>query len=145
MLTLGWSDGATFLPIDFALLSSKNCLNGISEHIDKPSSGYRRRAEALKPDPEVIPIMIQRALDSGKHASYILMDTWFTQQPLIKAITDQGLEVIGMVKNLKQRYMVNEFERTLPFRYTINRQKSSSKFYSYRSSKWCTCKNRVFP
>ena len=56
MLTLGWSDGATFMPIDFALLSSKNRLNGISEHIDKRSSGYRRRAEALKPAPEVIPL-----------------------------------------------------------------------------------------
>ncbi len=107
MLTLGWSDGATFMPIDFALLSSKNRLNGISDHIDKRSSGYRRRVEALKPSPEVIPPMIQRALDSGIDASYILMDTWFTQLPLIKAITDQGLDIIGMVKNLKQRYVVN--------------------------------------
>jgi hypothetical protein len=34
------------------------------------------------------------------------MDTWFTQQPLIKAIVEQGLDVIGMVKNAKQRYQV---------------------------------------
>jgi hypothetical protein len=107
MLTLGWSDGSTFMPLDYALLSSKNRLNEISEHIDKRSSGYRRREEALKPAPEVIPPMIQRALDTGIDASYVLMDTWFTQQPLIKAITDQGLDVIGMVKNLKQRYVVN--------------------------------------
>ncbi|TYS46791.1 transposase [Bacillus infantis] len=107
MLTLGWSDGSTFMPLDYALLSSKNRLQEISEHIDKRSSGYRRRAEALKPAPEVIPPMIQRALDTGIDASYVLMDTWFTQQPLIKAITDQGLDVIGMVKNLKQRYIVN--------------------------------------
>ena len=32
------------------------------------------------------------------------MDSWFTQAPLIKAITDKGLDVIGMVKQLKQRY-----------------------------------------
>jgi hypothetical protein len=36
------------------------------------------------------------------------MDTWFTQQPLIQAIVEQGLDVIGMVKNAKQRYNVNE-------------------------------------
>lgn len=48
MLTLGWSDGATFLPVDLSLLSSKKSqINGISENIDKRSSGYNRRKEAL--------------------------------------------------------------------------------------------------
>jgi hypothetical protein len=51
--------------------------------------------------------MIERALSNGIEASYVLMDTWFTQQPLIKAIVEQGLDVIGMVKNAKQRYQVN--------------------------------------
>ena len=35
------------------------------------------------------------------------MDTWFTQQPLIQAIVEQGLDVIGMVKNAKQRYQID--------------------------------------
>jgi len=34
------------------------------------------------------------------------MDTWFTQQPLIQAIVEQGLDVIGMVKATNQRYLV---------------------------------------
>jgi hypothetical protein len=51
--------------------------------------------------------MIDRALSKGIEASYVLMDTWFTQQPLIQAIVEQGLDVIGMVKNAKQRYNVN--------------------------------------
>lgn len=48
--------------------------------------------------------MIKRALSQGIDDSYVLMDTWFTQQPLIKSIVDQGLDVIGMVKDTKQRY-----------------------------------------
>ncbi|MEZ0117366.1 IS4 family transposase [Heyndrickxia faecalis] len=108
MLTLGWSDGATFLPVDFSLLSSKKSqINGISENIDKRSSGYKRRKEALQTAPEQIPGMIARAMNSGIDASYVLMDSWFTQQPLIKEITEQGLDVIGMVKKLKQRYFVD--------------------------------------
>ncbi len=108
MLTLGWSDGATFIPIDFSLLSSKKSqINGISSKIDKRSSGYKRRVEALQTAPEQIPNMIKRAMDAGIEASYVLMDTWFTQQPLIKNIKEQGLDVIGMVKNLKQRYLIN--------------------------------------
>ena len=49
MLTLGWSDGATFLPIDFALLKSptNSQINGIDNRIDKRTSGYKRRVEAL--------------------------------------------------------------------------------------------------
>ncbi|ALX47495.1 transposase [Lentibacillus amyloliquefaciens] len=108
MLTLGWSDGATFLPVDFSLLSSKKSkINGISESIDKRSSGYKRRREALQAAPEQIPGMIARATKAGIDASYVLMDSWFTQQPLIKDLTEQGLDVIGMVKKLKQRYLVD--------------------------------------
>lgn len=107
MLTLGWSDGATFIPVDFSLLSSKiSQINGISSKVDKRSSGYKRRVEALQSAPEQIPNMIQRALNSGVDASYVLMDTWFTHQPLIKNIKELGIDVIGMVKKLKQRYLV---------------------------------------
>ena len=66
MLTLGWSDGHTFIPVDFALLSSlKSQVNGIMEGIDKRTSGYKRRLEALLPAPQVIPAMIDRALAAG--------------------------------------------------------------------------------
>ncbi|WP_058307366.1 IS4 family transposase [Gracilibacillus massiliensis] len=108
MLTLGWSDGATFIPVDFSLLSSKKSqINGISSKVDKRSSGYKRRVEALQTAPEQIPGMVERAMNAGIDASYVLMDSWFTYQPLVKEIKEQGLDVIGMVKNLKQRYLVN--------------------------------------
>ena len=105
MLTLGWSDGSTFMPVDFSLLSSKKAqLNGISSDIDKRTSGYKRRINALQTAPEQIPDMIHRALSSGIEASYVLMDSWFTLPPLVQAITTQGLDVIGMVKETNQRY-----------------------------------------
>lgn len=108
MLTLGWSDGATFIPVDFSLLSSKKSqINGISSKVDKRSSGYKRRIEALQTAPEQLPGMVERAINAGIDASYVLMDSWFTYQPLVKEIKEQGLDVIGMVKNLKQRYLVN--------------------------------------
>ncbi|WP_346207464.1 transposase [Caldifermentibacillus hisashii] len=109
MLTLGWSDGHTFMPIDFSFVRSrKSQINGISDHIDKRTCGYKRRQNALQTEPEQIPDMIQRALTSGIEASYVLMDSWFTLPPLVKAIVDQGLDVIGMVKETKKRYNVND-------------------------------------
>lgn len=109
MLTLGWSDGATFMPIDFSLLSSKKSkINGISDKVDKRTSGYKRREEALQTAPEQLPGMITRALSAGIEASYVLMDSWFTQQPLIQSIVEQGIDVIGMVKATNQRYLVGQ-------------------------------------
>lgn len=120
MLTLGWSDGTTFMPVDFSLLSSKNSvINGISDKVDKRSSGYKRRLEAFQSAPEQIPAMINRAMNMGIEASYVLMDTWFTHQPLIKKIKDQGLDVIGMVKNLKQRYLIHDKKVSLKELYQL--------------------------
>lgn len=109
MLTLGWSDGTTFIPVDFSLLSSnkeKTRVNDINPTIDKRCSGYKRRMEALQTAPDQIPEMVNRALRSGIDASYFLMDSWFTQQPLIRSLTDQDIDVIGMVKPTNQRYRV---------------------------------------
>ncbi|KGR78270.1 transposase, partial [Ureibacillus massiliensis 4400831 = CIP 108448 = CCUG 49529] len=120
MLTLGWSDGFTFMPLDFTLLSSKNAqINGISENIDKRSSGYKRRVEALESAPTVIPSMLERALQAGVSADYVLMDTWFTQQPLIQSIVELGLDVIGMVKATNQRYLVNDQRLSLKELYKV--------------------------
>ncbi|MBD1379665.1 IS4 family transposase [Metabacillus arenae] len=120
MLTLGWSDGCTFMPLDFSLLSSKNAqINGISEKIDKRCSGYKRRVEALESAPTIIPSMIERALQAGVTADYVLMDTWFTQQPLIQSIVGIGLDVIGMVKDTNQRYLINNQRLSLKQLYKV--------------------------
>jgi hypothetical protein len=114
MLTLGWSDGHTFIPVDFSLLASlKSQINGIMDGIDKRTSGYKRRVEALLPAPQVIPAMIDRAFSAGVQASYVLMDSWFTHAPLIQAMLDRGLDVIGMVKADKKRYLVNGYRLSL--------------------------------
>lgn len=108
LLTLGWSDGHTFLPVDFALLSSvKAGLTGIHPGIDKRSCGYKRRKESLLSAPHLVPELLDRAIASGISAAYVLMDSWFTHAPLIQRIVDRGLHVIGMVKNDNKRYLVH--------------------------------------
>ncbi len=47
------------------------------------------------------------------NADYVLMDTWFTHEPFIKSILKEGLDVIGMVKQLKQKYEYNNHLYTL--------------------------------
>lgn len=128
MLTLGWSDGATFMPVDFSLLSSKKSkINDISNKVDKRTSGYKRREEALQTAPKQLPSMISRALSAGIDASYVLMDSWFTQQPLIQSIVEQGIDVIGMVKATNQRYLVDEKRVSLKELYRLAKPTSGNK------------------
>ncbi|WP_201318958.1 transposase [Paenibacillus sp. EPM92] len=107
MLTMGWSDGHSFIPMDFALLSSvKSGITGMMDGIDKRTHGYKRRQEAFLSAPHVIAGMLDRAIGAGVSASYALMDSWFTHAPLIREVLNRGLHVIGMVKNDNKRYIV---------------------------------------
>ena len=117
LLTLGWTDSTTFIPIDFALMSSakkESRLQEINEAIDKRTSGYKRRIEAMQSKPKMVSDLLDHAINKGMLADYVLMDSWFTQAPLIQTITDKGLFVIGMVKQLKQRYVYEDGRYTLP-------------------------------
>lgn len=101
MLTLGWSDGNSFLGIDFALLSSANEKNRYTEvnpDIDKRTCGYKRRAEAMTKTTELIGPMIARALALGVRAKYVVMDSWFSMPSLISSIRKQ-IDVLCMLKD----------------------------------------------
>lgn len=105
LLTLGWSDGNSMVPVDFALLASAKDdkrINGINENIPKRSLGYQRRLEALKTAPENMISMLQRVFDFGLSARYVLMDSWFAFPSLIVAIKQlrRALDVICMLKDL---------------------------------------------
>ena len=117
LLTLGWSDGYSFVPVGFNLLSSaskSNRYEEMSDTIDHRSNGYKTRKESLVPKTEASILLIKRALEAGICADYVLMDTWFTTEPMIKAVLAEGLDVIGMVKQLKQRYNYKGRNYTLP-------------------------------
>ncbi|WP_435050810.1 IS4 family transposase [Desulfotignum balticum] len=101
MLTLGWSDGNSFLGLDFALLSSadkKNRYNEINPDIDKRTCGYHRRLEAITKTTEHLVPMIKRALDNGVRAKYVLMDSWFSMPSAIAALREH-IHVICMLKD----------------------------------------------
>jgi hypothetical protein len=107
LLTVGWSDGYSFVPTDFAMLSSANKTNRyqeINKNIDKRSNGYKRRIESMQRKSDTAVNLIKNSLNQGIEANYVLMDSWFTHEPLIKSCLDEGIDVIGMVKQMKQKY-----------------------------------------
>ena len=100
MLTICWSDGASCLPMDFALLSSadpKKRLCDSQKVLDKRCCAYQRRKEATEKATVHLEAMVKRILSAGVSAQYLLMDSWFTM-PATVATLAQHLKVIGMVK-----------------------------------------------
>lgn len=107
LLTLGWTDGYSFIPVDFAMMSSakkRNRFTEATDEIDKRTCGYRRRQEAVGTKPQAAIDMVKRAMGNGVQADYILMDSWFTTEPLLLALADEGIDAIGMLKSGNQRY-----------------------------------------
>lgn len=104
LLTLGYTDGHSFFPVDFALLSGKKKVESKEIIADRRTSGGKRLVEAERPMTEVTVELIERALNRGIYATHVLMDKWFTSPKLINAITELDLDVIGMVKNANTRY-----------------------------------------
>ena len=110
LLALGWTDGFSFIPVAFNMLSSAKESKRISNAraVDKRTIGYRNRMAAIMQKPDAAIAMIQEALNSGIVAQYILMDTWFTNEPFIKRLLDIGLDTIGMLKDNKQKYYLGK-------------------------------------
>jgi hypothetical protein len=99
-LSICWSDGASFLPLDFALLSSTNKKNRLQEatkNIDKRTCGYKRRLEAQTPTPELLEPMVKRILNTGVRARYLLMDSWFMMPKTIARLKNH-IHPLGMIK-----------------------------------------------
>ena len=110
LLTLGWTDSYSFIPVGFTMMSSaqeKNRLMGVDSRIDKRTNGYHARTVAMMQKPDAAISLIRNALTAGIQARYLLMDTWFTNEPFIKRVLGEGLDVIGMVKDSKQKYSYN--------------------------------------
>ena len=102
LLTLGWSDGVSFLPLDFTLCSSAKAtkrIQGVKKELDKRCCGYKRRMEAMVKSTKHLEPMVKRVLAHGIRADYLLMDSWFAF-PSILATLGKHLPVICMGKDM---------------------------------------------
>jgi hypothetical protein len=107
LLTLGWSDGNTFLPLAFSLLSSEKESNRLcpqNEILDKRTNGAKLRKEAVSKSPQVMLSMLKQAKDFGISASYVLFDSWFTYPKTLIEILKLNLNTIAMVKAMPKVY-----------------------------------------
>ena len=107
MLTLGWSDGNSFIPVAFSLLSSEKKekrINGMKESIDKRTNGYQRRKEAIKKSTETMFDLLKDACKYSLPVDYVLFDSWFAFPKIIKKVLSYNLEVVCRLKAMHRVY-----------------------------------------
>jgi hypothetical protein len=115
LLTLGWSDGSSYLPVSFSLLSSAQQKNRLAPmaKVDKRSNGFKRRLESMRTAPEVLKDLVRQARESGIRADYLLFDSWFAFPATIIDLLEQKQQVICMLKEAKTKYGYKGFDLTL--------------------------------
>lgn len=106
MLTLGWTDGNTFLPINSCLLASSkesNLIGPVSE-FDGRSLAAKRRKMAQSKGTDVMIDLIKTARNAGHRADYVLFDTWFSNPAQLIAVKNLGLDSIAMIRKSSRIY-----------------------------------------
>lgn len=129
-LTLGWSDGNTFLPLHFALMSSRKPKNqlGSFKMTDQRSLSGRRRSQAVRKMNDVALELVDDAIASGIKAKYVLFDSWYASPRMFAELLKRQRDGIGMLKKTKKVY----------FRYRGREMDVKSLYGILRRSKWST-------
>jgi len=99
MLTLGWSDGNTFIPLACNLVSTvkeENIYNKAKE-LDRRTLAHRRRMGAKSKLPDAMLELLKKAKEI--QASHVLFDSWFAHPKTICAVWGLGRDVVCMLKN----------------------------------------------
>lgn len=132
MLTLGWSDGNSFVPVSHCLLSAaedKNLLCG-GKVCDGRSLAGRRRLQARRKATDVMVELVHSARCSGIAARYVLFDSWFSAPKTILALKKQEhLDTIAMIKKGKTQYLYNGEKLNVKEIYSRNRKRRGRSRY----------------
>ena len=121
---MGFWDGSSFIPIDFALhrekgankkklhgLSKKESKKQFSKKRRKDVASYERVKEADQTKIETGIKMFKRAVKRGLQFDYLLMDSWYTCNEfieLVRSVKTQTIHLIGMYKIAKTKFIYND-------------------------------------
>ena len=133
MLNLGWSDGQTYMPVDFRLLASgkdENLLEGSHVKEDKRTIATKRRTEARSEKPELALKMLKDAKGTSAQTQYVLFDSWFSSPSFMLSVKGLGYDVVAKLKNHENyRYLYNGEQLSLSQIYKANKKRRGRSRY----------------
>jgi len=133
MLTAGWTDGNSFIPLGFGLQSSankKNRYNEMKQNLNKNSNGYKRRKKAITKSTVVMIDMLKNIVKHGIPAKHVLFDSWFSYPSILIEISKIKLKTVARLKKTKKIYYKFEGEeKTLNQIYKSKRKRPGRSKY----------------
>ena len=132
MLTLGWTDGTSFLPVNSVLLSSEHAQKRMNENpfLDKRSARYRQRKHSMKKGTEAVMDLLEAARSANIPAHYVLFDSWFLSPKTIHAVKGLGYDVIAMAKRSpKLKFSYQGRSLSLKESYSLNKKRRGRSRY----------------
>jgi hypothetical protein len=132
LLTLGWSDENTFLPVNGCLLSSENQKARINEakELDKRINGFVRRKLSQTKATSAMLDLIDSAKKACIPASHVLFDTWFCSPSYLIAVKKKGYDVVAMAKKTpKMHYFYNGKMQSVTDIYKQNKKRRGRSKY----------------
>ena len=104
IVSLNYADSHSTFQLDFSIKMNDSKRKNISEFTTKlhnRSNAYKRKYEITKGKNMLAIEMLQRALDSGVEADYLLVDSWYAKPNFIEQANELGMPVIARLPNNK--------------------------------------------
>ena len=124
LVALYW-DGKSGIPVDFALcrekgkrtdkpygMSQKEHRQQFNKKRMKDTESQKRIEELDKSKIELVIRMFYRAVTQMFAVDYVLCDSWFTCQSLVRTVRSEGMHIIGMYKVVLTRFRYQGKELT---------------------------------
>jgi hypothetical protein len=134
LLTIGLSDGHSFVPLKFSLQSSqdpKQRQQEARDDLDKRTHSAILRTEAVAGKPAAVLSLLKEIRASEIDAHHVLFDSWFASNKLINGIMDLGYQPVCRVKEWSaMKFTLNGEELTLQklykkVRFSLKRSRKS--------------------
>ena len=118
LLALGYSDGKSFIPLDFSLhnekgkkknygLTGKQRKGQYKKERTQTSHGAKRKKEVRTEKGKNLLKMVKRSVKHGIIADYLLTDSWFLSENMIceiRKIKNGAIHILSMCKMDKRKY-----------------------------------------
>lgn len=113
VLTLGLSCNEGFVPLDSELFISQTQAIALHEPFKDGRSAAAKRYKTAQQctKPEMVKSMVNRALNAGIVADYLLADAWFGTKAMIRLSQETALVPVLRMKKNKMKYRLSEMVR----------------------------------
>ena len=104
IVSLNYADSHSTFQLDFSIKmndSKRKKIADFTTTLHHRSNAYKRKSEIIKGKNILAIEMLERALDSGVEADYLLVDSWYAKPNFIKQANDLGMPIIARLPNNK--------------------------------------------